>query len=195
MAARQGVPERVQRSLGVISNATHRMERMIVDLLDVSRIEARTLSLMKSIVDLPSLVRDIVAHSEEQTKGHPVHVEVRGDVPRVEADPDRIEQVLGNLLSNAAKYSYPDTEITVEVEPRPGEVMVSITNLGPGVLPEDRDKLFTRFHRTRQAQEEKVPGLGLGLYIAKGLVEAHGGRIWVESKPGRYATFRFTLPA
>ena len=69
-----------------------------------------------------------------------------------------------------------------------------MSNLGSGVLPEDREKLFTRFHRTRQAKEEKVPGLGLGLYIAKGLVEAHGGRIWVESEPGKYATFRFTLP-
>ncbi len=121
-------------------------------------------------------------------------VEVRGDIPHVQADPDQIEQVLTNLLSNAGKYSYPDTEITVEVEPRPREVMISVTNIGPGVLPEDRDKLFTRFHRTRQAQQEKVPGLGLGLYIAKGLVEAHGGRIWVESEPGKYATFRFTLP-
>lgn len=72
--------------------------------------------------------------------------------------------------------------------------MVSVTNFGRGVLPEDMDKLFTRFHRTKQAREEKVPGLGLGLYIAKGLVEAHGGRIWVESEPGKHATFRFTLP-
>jgi len=72
--------------------------------------------------------------------------------------------------------------------------MVSVTDLGEGVLPEDRERLFTRFHRTRQAQRWKVPGLGLGLYIAKGLVEAHGGHIWVESEPGKYATFRFTLP-
>ncbi len=193
-AAREGVPETVQRSLEMISSGTRRMERMIADLLDVSRIEARTLSLVKSIVDLPSLVQDVVARSEELTKGHPVKVFAHGEIPQLEADPDRIDQILTNLLSNAGKYSYPDTEIAVEVEPRPGEVTVSVTNLGPGVLPEDREKLFTRFHRTRQAQEEKVPGLGLGLYIAKGLVDAHGGRIWVESEPGKYATFRFTLP-
>ena len=71
--------------------------------------------------------------------------------------------------------------------------MVSVTNLGVGIKPEDAERLFTRFHRTKMAGE-KVPGLGLGLYIAKGLVEAHGGRIWVESEPGRYATFRFTVP-
>jgi len=192
--AKEGVPESVQRSLDIISGGTRRMERMIADLLDVSRIEARTLSLVKSVVDLPALVQDIVARSEELTKGHPVKVFIHGEIPQLQADPDRLDQVMTNLLSNAEKYSYPDTEISVEVEPRPGEVMVSVTNLGPGVLPEDRERLFTRFHRTRQAQVEKVPGLGLGLYIAKGLVEAHGGRIWVESKPGEYATFRFTLP-
>jgi signal transduction histidine kinase len=103
---------------------------------------------------------------------------------------------LTNLLSNAGKYSYPNTEITVEVEllPDGGETMVSVTNLGPGIEPEEKDRLFSRFHRARQAREERVPGLGLGLYIAKGLVEAHGGRIWFESESERYTTFRFTLP-
>lgn len=114
-AARQGLPEAIRRSLETISNGTRRMERMISDLLDVSRIEARTLKLEKAIIDLPPLVRDIVERSAELTKGHPVTVEVRGEIPQVEADPDRIEQVLTNILSNAGKYSYPDTEIGVVV--------------------------------------------------------------------------------
>lgn len=181
-----------QRALDSILSSTRRLERMVGDLLDASRLEARRLELTREPVDLPRLVRDVVERMAETVRGHPVRVEVRGDVPSLHADPARLEQVLGNLLSNAAKYSYPATEILLEVDPRPGEVMVSVTNQGPGIAPEDRDRIFIRFHRTRAA--ERVPGLGLGLYISKGLVEAHGGRIWVESEVGKYATFRFTLP-
>ena len=183
-----------QRAVESIHNSVRRLERMVLDLLDVSRIEACRLTLVKRAIDLASLVREIVQRSGELTKGHPVRVEVRGETGPVEADPDRIEQVLCNLLSNAGKYSYPDTEITVEVEPLPGAVRVSVTNLGAGIPPEGREKLFTRFHRVRAVGQVKAAGLGLGLYIAKGLIEAHGGRIWVESEPERYATFRFTLP-
>ncbi|TAK31870.1 MAG: PAS domain S-box protein [Chloroflexota bacterium] len=193
-ATRDTLPRTAQRAVEGISSGSRRLDRMIADLLDVSRIEARRLTLQREQIDLPRLVQDIVQRTEELTKGHPVKVEVRDGIPRIEVDPDRAEQILVNLLSNAGKYSYPDTEITVEVERRGNDVMVSVTNLGPGVLPEDQENLFTRFHRTRQAKEEKVPGLGLGLYIAKGLVEAHGGRIWIESEPRNFATFRLTLP-
>ncbi|MBI2864122.1 MAG: PAS domain S-box protein [Chloroflexi bacterium] len=188
------LPEQIRKALATIGANSRRMERMISDLLDVSRIEARQLALMRKEVDLLSLVQGAAQRTADIGAGHPVRLEAHGEIPPLEADPDRLEQVLTNLLSNAAKYSYPGTEIVVEVEARPGEALVSVTNQGKGVKPEDRDKLFTRFHRTRQAKEERVPGLGLGLYIAKGLVEAHGGRIWVESQPGKFATFRFTLP-
>jgi len=195
VAERQSLPEQIRRSLEEISVSSRRMGRMISDLLDVSRIEAHRLALLKKPVDLSSLVQAIVHRSAELLKGHPVRVEVHGQVPIVEADPDRIEQVLSNLLSNAGKYSYPDSEITIEIAPRPEEAMVSVTNVGYGVMPEERDKLFTRFHRARQALGRDVPGLGLGLYIAKGLVEAHGGRIWVESPgQGKGSAFTFTLP-
>ncbi|MBI2952808.1 MAG: PAS domain S-box protein [Chloroflexi bacterium] len=191
---REALPFNVQQALATIATNSRRMERMISDLLDVSRIEARRLALIKRQVDIPGLVRDIVQRSRETTRGHRVRLQIVGPIPPVEADPDRVEQVLGNLLSNAAKYSYPGAPITVDISPGAGEVMISVTNLGQGITSEDQNKLFTRFHRTRRAQEEKVPGLGLGLYIARGLVEAHGGRIWVESEPDKYATFRFTLP-
>jgi len=184
-----------QRALASILNAAKRLDRMVGDLLDASRIEASRLSLTKERVDLPALVREVVERSFEITKGHPLKVEVRGDIPEVEADPARLEQVLTNLLSNAAKYSYPGTEILTELESRDGEVVVSVTNQGEGIKPEERESIFTRFRRTRTAEEGRVPGLGLGLYITKGLVEAHGGRIWVESEIGKSTTFRFTLPA
>jgi signal transduction histidine kinase len=188
------LPESVRKALEAVSTSTRRMGRMISDLLDVSRIEARRLALVKKPVDLPALARDIVQRSGEMITGHEVVLNIIGEIPRLQADPDRVEQVLFNLLSYAGKYSFPDTEFTVDIEEQPEEIVVSVTNLGPGIPPEDREKLFTRFHRTAQAREEKIPGLGLGLYIARGLVEAHGGRMWVNSETGKYATFRFTLP-
>ncbi|MBI4497865.1 MAG: PAS domain S-box protein [Chloroflexi bacterium] len=170
------------------------LNRMITDLLDVSRIEARRLKLERQVVDLPALVETVVERTAAVTQGHPVRVAVMGDIPRLEADPGRLEQVLGNLLSNAAKYGYPDTEIRVEVERLNDEVRVSVANQGEGIAPEELPRLFERFRRTRIAQEQRITGLGLGLYITRGLVEAHGGRIWAESIPGRTTTFRFILP-
>ncbi|MCL5960013.1 MAG: ATP-binding protein, partial [Chloroflexi bacterium] len=189
------LPSSFQKAVETVASQTRRLDRMVDDLLDVSRIEARRLKLEKRRVDLVSLIRDMVGRTEELTKGHQVSVEVRGTIPTVDVDPDRIEQIMTNLLSNAAKYSYPETPIIVDVERREEKVMISVTNQGPGIKREDVPKLFTRFYRAEAARLEKAPGLGLGLYITEGLVEAHGGRIWVESEPGRYATFHFTLPA
>jgi signal transduction histidine kinase len=112
----------------------------------------------------------------------------------LEVDPARIEQVLGNLLSNAAKYSTLDSPIGLTIERRGAAVEVAVSNAGPGIAPDEVPRLFERFYRTRGAQAGERPGVGLGLYITKGLVEAHGGRIWVESAPGETTTFWFTLP-
>jgi signal transduction histidine kinase len=97
-------------------------------------------------------------------------------------------------VSNAAKYGYPDTEIAVSVIRQDGEARVGVTNAGPGIPAEELPELFTRFYRSRRNREAGPGGLGLGLYISKGLVEAHGGRIWVESVPDQWTTFWFTLP-
>ena len=181
----------VVRSIGTSATS---LNRMVEDLLDVSRIEAKRLTLEKKAVDLRHLIYEVVDRATEVTKEHPVRVAMPEVVPLVEADPGRIEQVLVNLLSNAGKYSYPDAEIRVEMEVRPSEVVISVTNYGPGIAPEEKARLFTRFYRAKAAERVKAPGLGLGLYIAKGLVEAHGGRVWVESEVGKSTTFRFTLP-
>lgn len=144
---------------------------------------------------LPKLIEDVVERTAEITAGHPVRTAFRKDVPPVEADPGRLEQVLGNLLSNAAKYSHPDTEILVEAERQGDGVLLRVTNHGPGIEPENLERIFSRFHRTESALRGDAPGLGLGLYITRGLVVAHGGRIWVESKPGESTTFCVRLPA
>jgi len=108
------------------------------------------------------------------------------------ADPNRLERMLGNLLSNAIKYSGTGAEITVRVRERGGEAIVTVSDRGPGIDPKDLPHLFERGYRA--ARDESTEGLGLGLYITRLLVEAHGGRIWVDSEVGRGSSFNFTLP-
>lgn len=177
-----------------IRTSVHRLDRMISDLLDVSRIEADRLILKRQTVDFSTLVQVVAANMGQITSGHPVRVDIAGPIPPLEVDPGRIEQVLINLLSNAAKYSYPGTEIEVTVTAPESEVEVSVTNRGTGIPPEELPRLFTRYYRTREAQLGKVAGLGLGLYISEGLVKAHGGKISAESILGQTTTFRFTVP-
>ncbi len=183
------------KSLEHISAAAGNLNRMIGELLDISRLEARRMTLEWQQVDPAELVRDVVERAEGVTGGHPVEVDIGGGIPPVWVDPGRVEQVLSNLLSNAAKYSFPGSKIRVELRPVDEQVQISVTNRGEGIPPEEIPLLFTRFHRTRLSRSERIPGLGLGLYISKGLVEAHGGRMWVHSVPDGETTFYFTLPA
>ena len=183
-----------ETSLEHIRVSAANLNRMIADLLDFSRIEAHLLTLQEQPVDLPGLVQTVVERMAAVTAGHPVRVVVEDSIPRIEVDPGRIEQVLDNLISNAAKYGYPNTDILVAVARRDHTVELAVTNRGDGIPPEDLPNLFTRFYRRRTALERRVAGLGLGLYITRGIVEAHGGRIWAESIPGQTTTFHVTLP-
>jgi signal transduction histidine kinase len=167
---------------------------MIRDLLDSSLVESRRLTLMRRRVNLAELVSDVVERNAGLTRNNVVTVTVRSKIPPVSADPGRIEQVLTNLLTNAAKYGDPRSNIDVTLDVEGDTAKIGVSNRGPGIWPEDIPTVFNRFLRTRSAQQRTREGLGLGLYIAKGLVEAHGGRIWVESTPGDTTTFWFTLP-
>ena len=184
----------IGKFFGHILTSAQQLNRMVEDLLDVSRIEARRLALERQPVDMGALVRSVVDRGAEITRGHVVTVVVHGAIPPIDADPGRVEQVLDNLLSNAAKYGDASTPIGVEVDAKNGCVRVGVTNRGRGIVEEDVCELFKRFSRTRAARDGRVTGVGLGLYIAKALVEAHGGTIEVESVPHETTTFRFTLP-
>jgi len=139
---------------------------MIGDLLEISRIEARRLVLDQEVVNLPTLVQAVVERAAAATQGHQVRLDVRKGIPPVCADPVRLEQVLGNLLSNAAKYGYPNAKILVAVEHKDGVAEISVTNRGPGISPDEMPKLFGRFYRTQEARTDHTEGLGLGLYIS-----------------------------
>jgi PAS domain S-box-containing protein len=174
--------------------STRLVARMTADLLDVSRIETRHLDLKRQPTDVTALVRAATERAGETLQGRPLRLTLPERLPLLDVDPGRLEQVLGNLLSNAVKYGDPGTPIDVTVEQVAREVRVSVTNVGPGIPAEEQPFVFDRFRRAHTAKTERVTGLGRGLYIAKGLVEAHGGRIWAESVPYGTTTFCFTLP-
>jgi signal transduction histidine kinase len=185
-----GWSERERKILDRIQSSSTHLSRMIGDLMDASLIESRRLSIDRKPTDVGALVQSVVESLDAAAAGYEVRVKVEG--PR-EAfiDADRIRQVLGNLLSNATKYGRPGTEILIEMFGRDDVIEIVVTNHGPGIPAWQVPLIFSRFERAREA---RVGGLGLGLYIAKGLVEAHGGRIWVESIPDKTTTFHVELP-
>jgi PAS domain S-box-containing protein len=187
------LPEKGGKAIVRIRAAATRLGRMVDDLFDASRIEANRLSVAPRAVDLGTLAAVVADGLRDETGDHDLVVDA---APSQIAwiDPDRIQQVLSNLLSNAAKYGAPGSEIHVDVSDRGEAIEVAVTNNGPGISADDVPRLFDRFWRARKARGSGTPGAGLGLYIAKGLVEAHGGRIWVESTPGETTTFHVLLP-
>jgi signal transduction histidine kinase len=169
------------------------LARMIADLLDASRLESRRMSLECCSINLNELVQETVRHLPDISERCVLRVK-DNELLRVWADPGRVKQVLGNLLSNAAKYSHLGTPIGVAIAATQHGVQISVENHGPGIKKADLDRVFDRFERACKARGDGVSGLGLGLHIAKGLIEAQGGTIWAESTPGSVTAFHFTLP-
>jgi PAS domain S-box-containing protein len=192
LLARSEVEPAKQRAIERIRRASDRLEHMIADLLDVARMEVQRLAVNPEPVDLRGLIAEVVDATPD-VASH-CRTTVAPDAACAMVDVDRFVQVLSNLLSNAHKYGAPGTPIDVCVESAGDMVRVTVTNEGPGIAPDEIPKLFSRFARTRSAQSGKTPGLGLGLYICRGLVEAHGGALWVDSLPGRQTRFQFTVP-
>ena len=178
----------IQRMRG----STLRLGRMIHDLKQISALETQRLELDKTSVDLVALVRDIVSRCADVTSR--VAIRVPAHPVMASCDPGRIEQVLANLLSNAAKYGDEGAEIGLALDASGTEARISVTNTGPGIPADEIATLFDRYVRARAARRSAVPGTGLGLYIAKGLVEAHGGRIWATSTLGATTTFHLAIP-
>ena len=181
-------------SLGVVERAASRLNRMVDDLLDLSRLEARRLVLSRRPTDLVALVKASVEPIALHAADRAFDVRVEGSIPVIEVDPDRIAQVVENLLTNAVKYGAPETPIVVTVGATKEHVAVAVTNEGAGIAPEDLARLFHRFARAEEGEHAAVKGVGLGLHIARELVRAHGGEITVDSVPGAATKFRFTIP-
>ncbi|NCP85916.1 MAG: histidine kinase [Anaerolineae bacterium CG_4_9_14_3_um_filter_57_17] len=181
----------VRESLTVIEEEADRLAHMIDDLLDASRLQAGGLALSRADVSLPVLALRLAKRFQTQTTRHQISVDFPSGFPAVLADETRIEQLLANLISNAIKYA-PGGEIAITGQNLPEQVVVTVSDEGPGIDPRDLPHIFDRFYRSDGAVR-KTKGAGLGLYLAKAIVEAHGGRIWVENKPVG-AKICFSLP-
>ncbi|MGH7294958.1 MAG: DUF4118 domain-containing protein, partial [Polyangiaceae bacterium] len=168
-----------------------RLNRLVRNLLDMTRLEAGALKLKKEPQPLEEVVGAALGRVEDHLRGRDVETRIPDDLPLVPFDSALIEQVLINLLENATKYSPPGSPIDVEAGIEDDAIRVTVADRGPGVAPSDVDRVFEKFYRAREGEGG---GVGLGLTICRGIVAAHGGRIWVEARPGGGASFRFTLP-
>jgi signal transduction histidine kinase len=182
--------------LSIIDQESDRLSELIGNLLDMSRIEAGELPVEPEPTDLKPIIDDTVVEFEMMTGDHRLEIEMPpgGSLPPVLADPRRARQVLRNLVENAVKYSPGGGRITIAARPEEGEVQVSVADQGIGIAAPQLDRVFERFYQVDSASTRQVGGSGLGLSISKAIVEAHDGRIWAESEPGRGSTFYFTLP-
>ncbi|HEV2010094.1 MAG TPA: ATP-binding protein, partial [Candidatus Limnocylindria bacterium] len=176
-----------------IEQQADRLDRIVANLLDLSRMEAGALRPQRALHDVGTLVEDVLERLHEQTAQHPVVVSIAEDLPPVSLDYVEIDQVLSNLVENAAKYAPAGTSIDIAARRVGDEVEIAATDRGPGVPADAVSRLFEPFFRVRQSGGGPA-GLGLGLAVAKGLVEAHGGQISVRARAGGGARFAFTLP-
>lgn len=175
---------------------TRTLSRLVEDLRLLALADAGRLSLHTAPLDLASFLRETVEAHQTQAQERDVSLalEIPAPLPPVEADRDRLAQVLGNLLNNALRYVPSGGHVTIRARGTEEEVAVSVSDDGPGIPPADLPHLFERFWRGDRARRQATGGSGLGLTIARSLVEAHGGRLWVESAAGKGAVFTFTLP-
>jgi PAS domain S-box-containing protein len=178
-----------------IDQASDRLTELIENLLQLSKLEAGGFPMNKELVAIDSILANAIEDMEQKAVGHLFGLHLQPSLPLVEADPRRIRQVVDNLLGNAVKYSAEGARVLLECEANDQNIIARVHDEGIGINPQELDKIFERFYQaSSSSQNHKTGGVGLGLAICKGIIEAHGGRIWAESELGRGSTFTFTLP-
>jgi len=187
--------EKQKESLDVILRNADRLNKIIEDFLEISRIEAARLKFAFRKTDLEETVKETVRFMEGFAKEKNIKLVVSSEnLPNIEVDPDRISQVLRNLVHNAIKFSPSDSSIEIHTEIKKDHVQFSVKDQGVGLNPEDQIRVFEPFYQVEGALSRKFGGTGLGLTICRGIIEAQKGKIWVESKPGCGSKFYFTVP-
>lgn len=183
--------------LGRAKNNVDRLKRLIDDILDLTKIESGKLQMNFMMNDIHRVIQEVAQAQKDvaQSRGLYLKTELDQQVPKIPFDSDRIIQVLNNLLSNAVKFTK-QGGVTVKTQNKSQEnhIVVSVIDTGKGILEKDMPKLFQKFQQLESAQENEEGGTGLGLAICKEIVTRHGGKIWVESKPGEGTVFNFILP-
>ncbi len=187
--------ETLQSVLGIALRSGRRLSRLVESLLDLGQLESGKAVLHKA----PGAIGTIVVEAVEEilpvaeAKGHLLQFAFApGDLPQIDMDPDMIRRVLINLLENAIKYTRSGGRITISARAHEGQVLISVSDTGPGIPTSEQQHIFDKFSRVQEAGRPK--GLGLGLAFCRLAVEAHNGRIWVESQEGQGSVFHFTLP-
>lgn len=184
----------LSKSLATIDKQVSKLSRLISDLLDVTKIELGSFFPEKERFCITELISDVVSQLQAATRTHRLVLEDRDEL-FVDADRDRITQVLTNLITNAIKYSPAADRVIIRLGARNGHVLVSIQDFGIGLNSKDHDKIFHRFYRVESNDRSIIPGFGLGLFIVREIVTRHEGKVWVESEPGQGSTFFLSLPA
>lgn len=182
---------------GIVGVSLARLNQMLDEMLELTALEGREIELNYEVVDVAALCRDVLAEHEPRAgvfkiSLHPLKAEA--DLPKVECDPELITRVIANLVSNAVKYNKAGGEVDVSISARDGNLRVAVADTGTGIPKADFPKLFTRFYRAPEVRQRKIAGTGLGLVIAKNVVELHGGEMSFTSRAGRGSTFWFTIP-
>jgi PAS domain S-box-containing protein len=186
-----GAEDPGQQSVDAILRGAQRMNTMIQELVEAARLDGGQLHLHRRPIALAPYLANLLLGLAPDER-HRIHLELSAALPAVDADADRLERILLNLLSNALKYSPADAPVYIRATAGDGEVVLAVSDQGSGIAPDDLPHLFERFYRA--ASERTVEGVGLGLYIARKLAEAHGGRLWVASTRGQGSTFSLALP-
>jgi signal transduction histidine kinase len=187
-------PEAQRRFIVRIGQAADRLSELVGEILDTAHLESDRLALRRERVELAEVVGSLTADLAELPGTPPVAVDVPADLPRVDADPARLTQVLANLVANAAKYGGgKDARITVRARHSGRTVVVTVEDLGAGIAADERAHVFERFYRGGRVRQTSTPGSGLGLYVCQRLVEAHGGHIWLDDPPVG-TSVSFSLP-
>lgn len=184
--------EIMNESLQVIEEEADHLTRLIEDLLDASRLQAGGMPLKRSDIAMKSIAERLAERFQVQTRDHQIIVDLPDDLPVVMADDVRIEQVLSNLISNAIKYA-PDGKISINGCARPHEILICVEDEGAGIPAGDLPHIFDRFYRAPETSR-KTKGAGLGLYLARAIIEAHKGHMWADPKTDKGARICFSLP-
>jgi signal transduction histidine kinase len=185
----------VEDNLGTIVSEGDRLTDLIDDLLDITKIEAGKVEWRRESISVTKIIERATAitSSSFEENGLELIKDVEGGLPMIVGDKDRLEQVMINLISNAVK-STEKGSVTYRARKINNEIMISIIDTGTGIIESDQEKIFEKFGQVSNTLKDKPRGTGLGLPICKEIVEHHGGRIWVESEPGKGSNFSFTLP-
>ena len=186
--------EEVRELADDINRDALRLNRMITDMLDLDRIEAGKLDLNLGPVDLNAIILDCAERARTTSENHEISLDLDPDLPVLQADADRLVQVVSNLLSNAVKYSPDGGLIEIRSWAAANQVVVEVADHGEGIPPEFVGRVFERFERYSASPTSRVIGTGLGLPISRQIIELHGGRMWVESRLGIGSIFHFSLP-